>query len=157
MQRWQTWTAVGGHGAGSRIDPGGVIASELTQLPHKTDIMQKDNLGTNGCVVALQQQKITAEAVARGVGDDDGAKFATSLLDLKCCGHSCVLCIKPVFKHLDLDTHVWPDWATYWSQEEVLSCSRKRSQKERNDDSNIHLPLPCLCKPLHGHVLRNKY
>ena len=100
--RWQRVTAHTMDGSGSFIDRRGDLTEVLSNMSWRTLVMVKDNLNLNNCLVALEQQKIDQEN-RFGVVD---CSSELSLLDINCCGHSAVLCTKPLILSMDLHVHL---------------------------------------------------
>ena len=94
-EHWQQWSFLGAGGPGSKLTS--VTTPEVQaswgEIPYKSILVTHDNLHTNACLLRLAEDD--AQEHNNSVhGDNDRSKV--SLADLRCCGHSAVLCQQPL-------------------------------------------------------------
>ena len=93
--RWAQWSAMTSRGSGKKIDGDGSLnnALDATENVWRTMVMNKDNLGLNDCIVALEEGVLRAKVGAGGACEE-------TLLSTSCVCHSAVLVAKPLYKRI---------------------------------------------------------
>ena len=98
--RWLKWTLLASGSTGEAVDSERRVLQHIRNIEWVTLIMQKDNLGLNRCLVALEQKKMV------GCDADQVPSPSQTLLDLNCFGHTTVLCMKPLIVALGINSHL---------------------------------------------------